>query len=150
VQPSYVSTSHNHLKELGDALAGEWTGVVTLSADEPPAGKKGDKLEGHTHVEWILNGAALEMTYRIGTTAGKAIIAWDSGSNQIVSHLVSEAGVGHRVYSKQGGKWIVEASGANGEGKKDSSRIEITIQDDGKTHVYHYSHNAQDVWRRKS
>jgi hypothetical protein len=142
VQHSYVSTSHNRLKVLGDALTGEWTGEVTLAADEQPFGKKGDKLEGHTRAEWIFGGA--DVSHRHDGGQGHY-----RGSNQIVSHMDSEAGLGSSVYAKQGGKWIAESSSAAAEGSKHSSRMEIAIEDNGNRLVYRHSPaNVHDVWRR--
>jgi uncharacterized protein (TIGR02246 family) len=77
--------------------------------------------------EWMAQKNFIKNTYTItkdgkATLTGGQIIGWNPKLRRIVSwHFGSEGGFGHDVWTKDGSKWVIEASGMFRDGAESSS-----------------------------
>ena len=110
----YSSVSNeDYLKEL-EWLIGDWA----------PDAKQRPLM---IHFEWMAQKNFIKNTYMISkdgesTLTGGQIIGWHPKLGKIVSwHFDAQGGFGHDVWTKDGSKWIIEASGIFRNGSESSA-----------------------------
>ena len=110
----YVPESNeDYLKGL-EWLIGDWG----LDAKDQPL---------RIHFEWMAQKNFIKNTYMLtkdGQSAltGGQIIGWNPKLRRIVSwHFDAEGGFGNDVWTKDGSKWVIEASGVFRDGAESSS-----------------------------
>jgi uncharacterized protein (TIGR02246 family) len=119
----YVSVAgDDYLKDLG-FLIGDWK----------VEGKGGQELQ--LHFEWMAQKNFIKNTYTAvkdgkSTLTGGQIIGWDPKLGSIVSwHFAAEGGFGHDVWSKDGKKWVIEATGVFRDGSETTAVNTLTPLD---------------------
>ena len=122
------------LEEYGDALVGRWVGDITLVADWPGIGKKGEKMVGYESVQWIMDGHALESDFRVGDGAGKVITVWDPVA-KVLRAFGTSAGTGSwtSTIRKDGDAWVDESAGWLEDGTKTKGTSRMVLSADGDT-----------------
>lgn len=140
-----VTVEKTPLQEYGDVLVGRWVGDITLVADWPEVGSKGEKVVAYETVRWILDGHALEVEGRVGTGAGKTIIVWDPVS-QTIREYGTSAGTGSwsGVTRKVDDAWITEGTGFLPDGTKTSGTSKLVFSDEGRVRTYTGSGHVGD------
>jgi len=108
--PYVADSNEDYLKDL-EWMIGEW---------KPAA--KGAGLEVKS--EWLANHNFIKNSYTI-TTDGKAsqsgaqIVGWNPRLGKIVAwHFGADGGFGDSVWTKDGGKWVLEAHGTLRDGSE--------------------------------
>jgi hypothetical protein len=122
------------LDDLGGILCGRWIGDVTLIADWPGLGKRGEKVVAYVAVNWIADGQAFEIEWHGGSGVSKEIFVWDAGDEKIRSMGVSSGGSTWRtVWSKRGDLWRGRSTEYLADGTKVAGgTIILTVQDGGR------------------
>jgi hypothetical protein len=126
------------VQELGGVMVGRWIGDVTLIADWPGLGNRGDKVVAYVTVDWIADGEAFEIEWFGGIGTSKEIFGWDAAEKKVRSLGVSSGGTTWRtVWTKNGDHW----SGKSKESLADGTRVagsQITLapQESGKKLVF--------------
>jgi hypothetical protein len=124
----------NPLQEFGALMVGRWVGDVTLIADWPGFGKKGDKVIGHFTVRWIADRKGLEDEGFSGQGTGKNIYFWDPGSKRIRQFGVDSGGTtGEYEFWKDGTNWAFKGSGFLADGSRVEGQGAIRVSDGGNT-----------------
>jgi hypothetical protein len=145
--------------EYCQVVEGRWVGEVTLVADWPGIGEKGEVLTAYSENEIKVDGNALTGMFYGGNGAGKGITVFDAGSGQIKGLAVSSGGSAWNVVTfKKNGKWVQTSTGSNPDGTKIEGVSTLTISDDGNTHTWIGTttidgkevDKQRDVWRRVS
>jgi uncharacterized protein (TIGR02246 family) len=115
----YVSVAdEDYLKDLA-FLIGDW--------------KADTKEQGLLiHFEWMAQKNFIKNTYTATedgkpTLTGGQIIGWDPKLGRIVSwHFEAQGGFGHDVWTKDGQKWVIAASGVLRDGSESTARNVLT------------------------
>jgi hypothetical protein len=127
----------NLLQDYGQLMVGRWVGDVTLVADWPTYGKKGDKIIGHLTVRWIADGKGLEDEGIAGQGAGKTLYFWDPISKKIKSMGVDSGGTVFEGETwKEGDKWLWTGRGALADGTPTAGKGAIVVKDGGDTIIF--------------
>ncbi|NLX99716.1 MAG: DUF1579 domain-containing protein [Rhodopirellula sp.] len=154
-----AETPATPLQELGDLLVGRWTGDVTLIADWPGIGKKGEKIVGHWSVRWIADKRGLEDEGFAGQGTGKAIYFWDAASKKVRQFTVDSGGTtGESEIWKQDGQWSFRGTGSLADGTKTEGQGTLVVKDCGNTLIVEGTGTVggkatlplHDVYRRAS
>ncbi len=109
----YVAANGDYLKEL-EWMIGEW------KADGVRAGLQ-------IKSEWLAGRNFIKNTYTTTadgktTLTGAQIIGWNPRLGRVVAwHFDAEGGFGNDVWSKEGNKWVIEASGILRDGSESSA-----------------------------
>jgi hypothetical protein len=99
-------------QEYGDLMVGRWIGDLTLVADWPGFGNKGDKVVAHLSVRWIADRNAVEGEAFAGAGAGRSFAFWDPVVGRIKEYRVSSKGTVTSIEIwKLGDKWAWRSSG---------------------------------------
>lgn len=116
--PYTPGSNGDYLKDL-QWLIGDWT---VAAKDRPLV----------IRFEWMAQRNFIKNTY-ITTKDGKStltggqIIGWDPKLGRIVSwHFAAEGGFGHDVWTKDGSKWVIEATGVFRDGSESSAVNVVT------------------------
>lgn len=124
------------LKEYGELITGRWIGDITLIADWPGLGKKGEKVAGHWSVRWIADKKGLEDEAYTGKGTGKSIYFFDPGSKKIRNIGVDSGGTTFEMEIwKEGDKWVAKSLGYLADGTKCEGNFTLTAKDGGNTLV---------------
>jgi uncharacterized protein (TIGR02246 family) len=111
--PYIPTTNEDYLKDL-EWVVGDWA---------PEA--KGHPLR--LHFEWMAQRNFIKNTYLAtkdgqSTLTGGQIIGWDPKLGRIVSwHFDAQGGFGHDVWTKDGAKWVIEATGVLRDGSESTA-----------------------------
>ena len=132
-----VEPPETPLKEFGELMVGRWIGEVTLIADYPGIGTKGEKVIGHSVTRWIADRRGLEGEWFSGQGVGKAIAFWDPASKKIVQCSVDSGGtIAKWQFWKEDGKWLFQGGETLPDGSKTEGTGTVIIKDGGSTAVY--------------
>ncbi len=110
--PYVPGSNEDYLKDL-EWLIGDWT----LDAKDRPL---------RLHFEWMAQKNFIKNTYLImkdgqATLTGGQIIGWNPKLGRIVSwHFDAQGGFGNDVWTKDGSKWVIEATGVFRDGSESS------------------------------
>ena len=118
----YVATSNEDLLKDLEWMIGEW------------------KVEGKEHglqikSEWLAQKNFIKNTYTImtdgkPTLSGVHVIGWNPRRGKIVAwHFDANGGFGNDVWTKDGAKWVIEATGMSREGSESAAVNIITPVD---------------------
>jgi uncharacterized protein (TIGR02246 family) len=118
----YVSASNEDVLKDLEWMIGEW------------------KVEGKTHglqikSEWIAQRNFIKNTYTIitdgkPTLSGAQVIGWNPRLGRIVGwHFDAQGGFGDDVWTKDGSKWVIDASGIFRDGSESAAVNVITPVD---------------------
>ena len=119
-------------QEFGQLMVGRWIGEVTLIADYPGIGKKGEKVIGHSVTRWIADQQALENEWFGGQGTGKSITFFDPASKKVVQQVVDSGGTIARWENwKEGDKWVFRGGETLANGSKTEGRGSTVVRDDG-------------------
>ena len=116
--PYVPASNEDYLKDL-EWLIGDW---VPEAKDQPL----------RLHFEWMAQRNFIKNTYTVtkdGETAltGGQIIGWNPKRGQIVSwHFDAQGGFGEDVWTKDGSKWVIEATGVLRDGSESTAVNIIT------------------------
>ena len=119
--PYVPTTNEDYLKDL-EWLVGDW---VPEAKDQPL------KL----HFEWMAQRNFLKNTYLVtkegqSTLTGGQIIGWNPKEGRIVSwHFDAQGGFGEDVWTRDGKKWVIEATGTLRDGSESTAINIITPLD---------------------
>lgn len=153
------SATPEDFAEYGDLMVGRWIGEVTLIADYPGIGKKGEKVIGHAVTRWISDRRGLEGEWFGGQGVGKSIAFWDPASKRIVQYAVDSGGtIARWQIWKEGDKWVFEGGETLPDGSKTEGKGATIVKDGGSTLVFEgtFTMNGKktmdmhDVYRRAS
>jgi uncharacterized protein (TIGR02246 family) len=118
----YVSVADgDYLRDLG-FLIGDWK-----------AEGRGQELQ--LHFEWMAQKNFIKNTFTAvkegkSTLVGEQIIGWDPKLGKIVSwHFAAEGGFGHDIWTKDGSKWVIDATGVLRDGSDSTAVNTITPVD---------------------
>jgi hypothetical protein len=153
-------TTRSDFDALTKALAGRWVGQVTLVADWPGQGKKGDKVTAYVEARSSEDGNALITKYVGGNGSASSIIVYDAGAKQIKEVNIDSGGTLQiNIYSKVSAtKWGQTTTGSLADGSKIDGKYEANIADNGNTWNWSGTtmiggkkqDDLHDVWRRVS
>jgi hypothetical protein len=122
------------LKEYGELIVGRWIGEITLVADWPGIGKKGEKVAGHWAVRWVADKRGLEEEWYAGKGTVKAVYFYDPTTKKIRNVGVDSGGT---VFDweiwKEGDKWLSKGCGALADGTKTEGKGILSVKDGGNT-----------------
>lgn len=134
-----VEQEENLLHEFGNLISGRWIGKVSVEADWPGVGKKGDKVMRTNIVRWIVDGNGLEIEWYMGEAMGKGIFYYEPTKDQIGSvGIETNGGISKTTIKKNDGKWIWTARGSYEDGKKYEVKGTTTFAEDGSTYTDEY------------
>ena len=111
--PYVPASNEDYLKDL-EWLIGDWT---------PDAKDQPLRL----HFEWMAQRNFIKNTYLVtkdgqSTLTGGQIIGWNPKLGRIVSwHFDAQGGFGHDVWTKDGSKWVIEATGVLRDGSESTA-----------------------------
>jgi uncharacterized protein (TIGR02246 family) len=124
----YIPTSNeDYLKDL-EWFIGDWT----------PEAKDQPLL---LHFEWMAQRNFIKNTYTVtkegkSTLTGGQIIGWNPKRGQIVSwHFDAQGGFGEDVWTKDGSKWVIEATGVLRDGSE-STAVNIVTPIDANSFTW--------------
>jgi uncharacterized protein (TIGR02246 family) len=121
--PYVPGSDGDYLKDL-DWLIGDWT---VAAKDRPLV----------IHFEWMAQRNFIKNTYLVtkdgkATLTGGQIIGWDPKLGGIVSwHFAADGGFGHDVWTRDGSKWVIEATGVFRDGSESAAVNVVTPIDAG-------------------
>lgn len=126
------------LADLGGVLAGRWIGDVTLIADWPGLGKRGEKVVAYVQVDWIADGNAFEIEWHGGAGSSKELFVWDAGQKKVRSMGASSGGRSWQtVWNKKGGQWRGHCTEHLADGTKVAgSTIVVAVENGGKKLIF--------------
>jgi hypothetical protein len=126
------------LNDLGGILQGRWIGDVTLIADWPGLGKRGEKVVAYVNADWIVDGHAFEIVWHGGAGCSKEIFVWDAGAKKVRSTGASSGGSSWQTtWSKKGDNWLGRSVEHLADGTKaGGNTIVLTVEDNGKRLVF--------------
>ena len=136
-QAEVNATTPKDFQEYGELMAGRWIGDVTLVADWPGFGKKGEKIVAHLTVRWIADRKGLEAEAFGGPGSGRGFTFLDPGSARIKEYRVSSDGTaGSFEIWKKDGKWLWRNKGHLADGTPFESSGETIVSESGNTITY--------------
>ena len=134
-----VERTDNPLHEFGSLIVGRWIGEVSVEADWPGVGKKGDKAMRTNTVRWIVDRNAIEIEWHMGEAMGKGIFFKEPTKNQITSYGVeTNGGASKVIITKKDGAWVWTASGMYEDGTKYDVKGTTSFSEDGNTYTDEY------------
>jgi hypothetical protein len=143
-------SSRNDFREHCQAFQGRWVGEVTLVADIPGVGKRGEKVTAYSEIRVAEDGNALIGKWYGGNGSATFLAVYDAGAKQIKAmEVTTEGEVGHIIFYKKDKKWIEERTGSKSNGTPTKYTNTVTITDNGNTHTWTGS-GTVDVFRRVS
>jgi uncharacterized protein (TIGR02246 family) len=116
--PYVPGSNEDYLKDL-QWVIGDWT---VAAKDRPLV----------IHFEWMAQRNFIKNTYIVtkdgkATLTGGQIIGWDPKLGRIVSwHFAADGGFGHDVWTKDGSKWVIEATGVFRDGSESAAVNVVT------------------------
>ena len=125
--PYVPGSNEDYLKDL-EWLIGDWT----LDAKDRPL---------RLHFEWMAQKNFIKNTYLVtkdgqATLTGGQIIGWNPKLGRIVSwHFDAQGGFGNDVWTKDGSKWVIEATGVFRDGSE-SSAVNIVTPIDANSFTW--------------
>jgi uncharacterized protein (TIGR02246 family) len=125
--PYVPATNEDYLKDL-EWVIGDWA----------PEAKD---LPLRLHFEWMAQRNFIKNTYTVtkdgqSTLTGGQIVGWDPRLGRIVSwHFDAQGGFGRDVWTKDGSKWVVEATGVLRDGSE-STAVNILTQIDANSSTW--------------
>ena len=125
--PFVPASNEDYLKDL-EWVIGDWR----------PEAKE---LPLRVHFEWMAQRNFIKNTYTVTkagepTLTGGQIIGWDPKRGQIVSwHFDAQGGFGHDVWTRDGSKWVIAATGTLRDGS-DSTAINIVTPIDANSFTW--------------
>ena len=123
--------------EFGDLMVGRWIGEVTLIADYPGIGKKGEKVISHVVTRWVADRRGLASESFGGQGTGQTIAFWDPASKKIVQYGVDSGGtVARWQFWKEGGNWVFQGGETLPDGSKTEGSGTAVVKDSGSVVVY--------------
>jgi hypothetical protein len=125
-------------QEFGELMVGRWIGDVTLVADWPAFGKKGDKVVAHLTVRWIADRKGIEAEAYGGSGAGRGFAFFDPGSGIIKECRVSSDGTAGSIeIRKTNGNWVWRNTGHLADGTPFEANGQTIVSECGDelTHV---------------
>ena len=132
---------------------------MTLIADWPGIGRKGEKVIAHWAVRWITDKKGLEDEGYAGKGMGKSIYFWDPVLKKIRNLGVDSGGTIFESETwKEGDKWLVRSWGSLADGAKTEGKASVIVQDGGNTLIFEGEGTVggkktlplHDVYRRAS
>ena len=111
--PYVPASNEDYLKDL-EWLIGDW---APAAKDQPL----------RLHFEWMAQKNFIKNTYMVtkdgqSTLTGGQIIGWNPKLGHIVSwHFDAQGGFGEDVWTKDGSKWVIEATGMLRDGSETTS-----------------------------
>lgn len=145
------------LPEYGELVVGRWMADITLIADYPGVGKKGEKVVGHGVTRWAADRRGLESDWFGGPSAGKSLAFWDPAAKRIMQYGVDSGGniVRFEIW-KEGERWVFQCGEVLPDGSKTEGKGNIVVKDGGNTVVYEgtFTQNGEkllplhDVYKR--
>jgi uncharacterized protein (TIGR02246 family) len=133
--PYVPGSNEDYLKDL-EWLIGDWN----LTAEDHSL---------QVHFEWMAQRNFIKNTYTAtkdgkSTLTGAQIIGWNPKLGRIVSwHFDAEGGFGSDVWTKDGSKWIVEATGVFRNGSE-SAAVNVLTPIDGNSFTWQSLKRALD------
>lgn len=125
--------SPKDFQEYGELMVGRWIGDVTLVADWPAFGKKGDKIVAHFSVRWIADRKGLEAEAFGGPGTGRSFVFLDPGSGTIKEYRISSDGATTLIEIwKRDGKWVWRSSGNLADGTPFDGQGETIVSESGR------------------
>jgi hypothetical protein len=122
------------LQEFGDLIVGRWIGDVTLIADWPGIGKKGEKVIGHWSARWIADKRGLEDEGYGGQGTNKSIYYWDPALKKIKQYNIDSGGTtAEWAIWKKDGRWVFKGGGCLADGTKYEGDGAFIVKDAGNT-----------------
>jgi uncharacterized protein (TIGR02246 family) len=125
--PYVAASNEDYLKDLEWAI-GDWA----------PEAKD---LPLRLHFEWMAQRNFIKNTYTVAkdgqsTLTGGQIVGWDPKLGQIVSwHFDAQGGFGRDVWTKDGSKWVIEATGVLRDGSE-STAVNIVTPIDANSFTW--------------
>lgn len=125
--PYVPASNEDYLKDL-EWLIGDW---APEAKDQPL----------RLHFEWMAQRNFIKNTYTVmkdgqATLTGGQIIGWDPRLGRIVSwHFDAQGGFGHDVWTKDGQKWVIEATGVLRDGSE-STAVNIATPGDANSFTW--------------
>ena len=125
--PYVPGSNEDYLKDL-EWLIGDWT----LDAKDRPL---------RLHFEWMAQKNFIKNTYIVtkdgqATLTGGQIIGWNPKLGRIVSwHFDAQGGFGNDVWTKDGSKWVIEATGVFRDGSE-SAAVNIVTPIDANSFTW--------------
>ena len=125
--PYVPGSNEDYLKEL-EWVIGDWA----IDAKDRPL---------RLHFEWMAQRNFIKNTYLLTkdgkeTLTGGQIIGWNPKLGRIVSwHFDANGGFGDDVWTKDGSKWVIEASGVFRDGSE-SAAVNIVTPIDGNSFTW--------------
>jgi uncharacterized protein (TIGR02246 family) len=116
--PYVPGSNEDHLKDL-EWLIGDWT----VAAKDRPL---------RLHFDWMAQRNFIKNTYIVvkdgkETLTGGQIIGWNPKLGRIVSwHFDAQGGFGDDVWTKDGSKWVIEATGMFRDGSESAAVNMVT------------------------
>ncbi len=130
-------TSQADFEELCEACEGRWVGELTLVADAPGFGKKGEKLTSYGLDKVTQDGNAILCDFYCGEGSGIWFIIYDPRAKRTrTTWVTSGGGMDQAILYKRNGKWIEQGTGSKPDGSKIEFTNTLTISDDGRTHTW--------------
>jgi hypothetical protein len=124
------TATREDFKEFCGLLEGRWTSDVTLTFDQPPIGKKGDKVAATFNVKRDADVDALVARGTWGSATGISTFGYNAAEKKIAGLFVDSTGYyGNMTYYKKDGIWMEQSSGSLGDGKKEASTSTIKFSD---------------------
>jgi len=152
-------TTREDFEEYCKLNEGRWVGDVTLIADWPGVGKKGQKLTAYYESTIAQDGNALIAKNYTGKGSGTSLTVFDTSTNQIKGTWVSTGGsISHYTLFRRDGKWMEKTTGSNPNGDKIVLDTTFTYSDNGTKCIITSSgtvgddktKDQYDVWRKVS
>ncbi len=119
--PYVAASNEDYLKDL-EWLIGDWN---PEAKDQPL----------RLHFEWMAQKNFIKNTYTVtkdgqSTLTGGQIIGWNPKRGRIVSwHFDAQGGFGEDVWTKDGSKWVIEATGVLRDGSESTAVNVVTPLD---------------------
>jgi uncharacterized protein (TIGR02246 family) len=133
--PYVPGSNEDYLKDL-EWLIGDWT----LEAKDRPL---------RLHFEWMAQRNFIKNTYLVmkdgkATLTGGQIIGWNPKLGRIVSwHFDAQGGFGNDVWTKDGSKWVIEATGVFRNGSE-SAAVNIVTPIDADSFTWQSAKRTLD------
>lgn len=140
-QPDFVAEisrvkplTRKDFKEWCRLNSGRWMGDVTLVADIPGMGKKGETLTSYYEAATAQDGNVLIEKFYAGEGSSMGMSLFDGRINRIRTMWITSSGVlNYGTTWKVGDKWVGTDVGCNPDGTKIVSTGVLTFSEDGKT-----------------
>jgi len=130
-------TSREDFQRYGNMMVGRWIGDVTLVADLPGFGKKGDKLIVHLSIRWISDRNGLEGEAFAGPGTGRSFLFWDPAAKRIKEYRIDSGGTTTSIeIRREDGKWLWRSCGHLRDETPFEAQGEILVSEDAKTFTY--------------